>query len=66
MTGSAQTPALLEPRKGVGDRIDLWRASLSTRHARLKDGIRLSLKLLKFATGVQLTPDLALAIRRDS
>ena len=34
--------------------------------ARLKDGIRLSLKLLKFATGVQLTPDLALAIRRDS
>lgn len=58
--------ALLEPRKNVGDRIDLWRASLSPRHAWLKDGIWMSLKLLKCATGVQLTPDLALALRKPS
>jgi SAM-dependent methyltransferase len=58
------SPILLEPKKGVGDRIDLWRRSLSPRYAWLKDSIWMSLKLLKLLTGVQLTPDLALAIRR--
>ena len=56
-------PALLEPRESVGDRIDLWRQTLSPRHARVKDGIWVFLKLLKLATGIQVTPDLALAIR---
>jgi ubiquinone/menaquinone biosynthesis C-methylase UbiE len=60
------SPALLEPRKEAGDRIDLWRRTLSPRHGRLKDGIWMSLKLLKLATGVQITPDLALAIRNEA
>lgn len=60
------SPGLLEPKKSVGDRIDLWRGSLSPRHARLKDSIWMSLKTLKLLTGVQLTPDLALAIRNKA
>lgn len=54
---------LLSPADG--DRIDLWHRGLSARHASLKRGIWLALKSLKLLTRVQLTPSLALAIRKD-
>ena len=66
LLANSGAPELLEPRTSVGDRIDLWRASLSPRRAWLKDGTWMILKLLKSVTGVQLTPDLALAIRKGS
>lgn len=59
-------PVLLEPRKDVGDRIDLWHATLSPRHAWFKRGIWASLKALKAVTRVQLTPTLMLAIRKEA
>jgi len=48
----------------VGDRIDLWLGTLSTRHAWLKRSIWLSLKVIKWVTGRQITPTLSLAIRK--
>lgn len=63
---SSGSPALLEPRKSVGDQIDLWHGKLSRRHAWFKKSIWLSLKMLKMLTGVQLTPELALAIRKEA
>jgi 2-polyprenyl-3-methyl-5-hydroxy-6-metoxy-1,4-benzoquinol methylase len=63
---SCGSPAILEPRQSVGDRIDLWYGKLSRRHAWLKKSIWAALKTLKALTGVQLTPDLALAIRKDA
>lgn len=60
------SPALLAPRDSVGDRIDLWYGELSRRHAWLKKSVWVSLKILKTVSGVQLTPDLALAIRREA
>lgn len=57
-------PKLLAPRRDVGDQIDLWHGKLSPRHAWLKRGIWASLKALKAATRIELTPELALAIRK--
>jgi 2-polyprenyl-3-methyl-5-hydroxy-6-metoxy-1,4-benzoquinol methylase len=60
------SPALLRPRSSVGDQIDLWYGKLSRHHAWLKKSIWVSLKILKTATGVELTPELALAIRKEA
>ena len=60
------SPVLLKPRKHVGDRIDLWYGKLSSRYSTLKRSIWASLKLLKAATGVELTPELSLAIRKKA
>lgn len=60
------SPVLLEPRKHVGDRIDLWYGKLSSRHAWLKWSVWASLKLLKATTGAVLTPELSLAIRKQA
>lgn len=62
---SCGTPALLAPRPEIGDRIDLWYSKLSRRHAWLKRGIWGSLKVLRALTGIELTPELGLAIRKD-
>lgn len=58
-------PAVLEPHREVGDRIDLWYGSLSARHRWLKRGIWASLKLIKLTSGSVVTPSLALALRRE-
>lgn len=58
-------PTLLKPRAQVGDRIDLWYGSLSSRHRWLKRGIWAGLKLLKLTSGRVITPSLALALRRE-
>ena len=58
------TPQLLAPRAAVGDQIDLWHGKLSPRHAWIKRGIWAALKTLKTVTRVELTPELALAIRK--
>jgi 2-polyprenyl-3-methyl-5-hydroxy-6-metoxy-1,4-benzoquinol methylase len=55
---------LLRPRPGVGDQIDLWYGKLSPRHALLKLGVWATLKAVKLASGVEVTPELALAIRK--
>jgi 2-polyprenyl-3-methyl-5-hydroxy-6-metoxy-1,4-benzoquinol methylase len=54
---------LLRPREG--DRVDQWYRSLSSRHAWLKRSVWASLKGLKIVTGIEIVPNLALAIRRD-
>jgi len=59
------SPSLLQPKGSVGDRIDLWYRKLSRRNAWLKRSIWLSLKTLKVISGVELTPELALAIRKQ-
>jgi 2-polyprenyl-3-methyl-5-hydroxy-6-metoxy-1,4-benzoquinol methylase len=59
------TPVLLKPAKEVGDRIDLWLSSLSNRYAWLKKSIWASLKAIKGLTGVEITPTLNLAIRKE-
>jgi 2-polyprenyl-3-methyl-5-hydroxy-6-metoxy-1,4-benzoquinol methylase len=56
--------ALLEPKRRVGDRIDLWYGKLSRRHAWLKKGAWAALKLLKPFGGACLVPELTLAIRK--
>lgn len=61
-----RSAAVLAPRGEVGDRIDLWYGKLSQRHALLKKSIRASLKVLKMLTGIQLTPELALALRKQA
>jgi 2-polyprenyl-3-methyl-5-hydroxy-6-metoxy-1,4-benzoquinol methylase len=63
LRGSA---AVLAPRAEVGDRIDLWYGKLSRRHALLKKTIWASLKALKMLSGTQLTPELALALRKQA
>lgn len=63
--GPDERPAVLEPRREVGDRIDLWYGSLSARHRWLKRGIRAGLKLIKLTSGGVITPSLALALRRE-
>jgi len=60
------SPALIEPGMGVGDQIDLWYGKLSRRHAWLKKSVWASLKMLKRVTGIELTPELALAIRKQA
>jgi SAM-dependent methyltransferase len=59
--GSAQA-GLLAPHDG--DRIDLWRRSLSSRHAALKSAVRAALKVNKWLTGLEIVPTLSLAIRK--
>jgi 2-polyprenyl-3-methyl-5-hydroxy-6-metoxy-1,4-benzoquinol methylase len=59
------SPVLLAPRRGVGDRIDLWYGKLSPRRAWLKRSLWASLKACKALTGLELTPQLALAIRKQ-
>jgi 2-polyprenyl-3-methyl-5-hydroxy-6-metoxy-1,4-benzoquinol methylase len=60
------SPVLLEPKQNVGDQIDLWYGKLSRRHAWLKRSVWLALKALKATTGVVLTPELSLAIRKEA
>jgi 2-polyprenyl-3-methyl-5-hydroxy-6-metoxy-1,4-benzoquinol methylase len=48
-----------------GDRVDQWYRGLSKRHDWLKRSLWLSLKALKLVTRIELTPALALAIRKD-
>ena len=59
-------PVLLEPRRELGDRIDLWYSTLSRRHAWFKRSLWASLKMLKALSGAQLTPSLTLAIRKQA
>ncbi len=54
---------LLRPMDG--DRIDQWYRGLSTRYGWFKKTLWVSLKALKLFTRIELTPSLALAIRRD-
>jgi len=62
--GGSQHARLLTPSPLVGDRIDLWFSTLSTRHAWLKRSIWFSLKSIKWLTGRQITPTLSLAIQK--
>jgi hypothetical protein len=55
---------LLEPKRSVGDQIDLWYGKLSRHRAWLKKAIWASLKVLKPLAGVSLIPELILAIRK--
>jgi 2-polyprenyl-3-methyl-5-hydroxy-6-metoxy-1,4-benzoquinol methylase len=64
LAASGSPPILLQPRKSVGDQLDLWYGKLSPRHAWLKQSVWLSLKVLKTVSGVELTPELALALRK--
>jgi 2-polyprenyl-3-methyl-5-hydroxy-6-metoxy-1,4-benzoquinol methylase len=57
-------PVLLEPLQG--DRIDLWHSRLSARRAGLKRAIWRSLKMLKKVSGIELQPELGLAIRKQA
>ena len=63
---ASSTPVLLEPAPEVGDRIDLWFATLSPRYGALKKLLWLAMKTLKAAAGIELTPTLMLAIRKES
>jgi 2-polyprenyl-3-methyl-5-hydroxy-6-metoxy-1,4-benzoquinol methylase len=62
--GGSKHARLLSPSREVGDRIDLWFRGLSARHAWLKRSIWLSLKMVKWLTGKQITPTLQLAIQK--
>jgi len=53
---------LLEPRRG--DLIDLWYGKLSAHRRWLKKAIRATLKALKPLAGMNLVPELTLAIRK--
>lgn len=56
--------SLLAPLRG--DRIDQWYRGLSRRYGWLKRGAWGVLKAVKLATGLELTPGLALAIRKPA
>lgn len=58
------SPVLMKPLKRVGDQLDLWHGKLSPRHAWFKRSVWLSLKTLKAVSGIELSPELALAIRK--
>ena len=62
--GGKKCVQVLQPSAEVGDRIDLWLGTLSTRHALVKRSIWLSLKIIKWLTGRQITPTLSLALRK--
>ena len=62
--GGARHAELLTPLPPLRDRIDLWYRMLSRRHAWLKCSIWGSLKVVRALTGKQITPSLALAIRK--
>jgi SAM-dependent methyltransferase len=57
-------PVLLDPLEG--DRIDVWYRRLSPKRAWLKRGIWASLKALKGMTGIELMPELGIAIRKQA
>ena len=63
---ASDASALLRPRPEVGDQIDLWYGKLSRRQAWLKAGVWGALKMLKAVSGIELTPELALAIRKPA
>jgi 2-polyprenyl-3-methyl-5-hydroxy-6-metoxy-1,4-benzoquinol methylase len=63
--GGAKQARLLRPLPEVGDRVDLWYRSLSTRHAWLKRSLWASLKFARLVTGREITPTLSLAIRKS-
>ncbi len=62
--GGPKSPSLLRPLPEMGDRIDLWFASLSARFAWLKRRVWMSLKFGKLVSGQEITPTLSLAIRK--
>jgi 2-polyprenyl-3-methyl-5-hydroxy-6-metoxy-1,4-benzoquinol methylase len=62
--GGPEHAVLLKPLAPLRDRIDLWLGTLSSRHGLLKRAIWGSLKIIKAATGAEITPDLSLAIRK--
>ena len=62
--GGKKHARLLRPSAEVGDRIDLWFATLSKRHSGVKRTIWSSLKVMKWISGREITPTLSLAIRK--
>lgn len=62
--GGRTHAALLAPRPEVGDRIDMWYRTQSRRYALLKGSARAAVKTLKWVTGMEIVPSLALAIRK--
>lgn len=66
LLGDFGAPELLAPRPAVGDQIDLWYGKLSPRHALLKLGVWATLKAVKKTARVEITPELALAIRKQA
>jgi hypothetical protein len=62
--GGPEHAVLLQPLPPLRDRIDVWLGTLSSRHGVLKRAIWRSLKILKATTGVEITPELSLAIRK--
>jgi 2-polyprenyl-3-methyl-5-hydroxy-6-metoxy-1,4-benzoquinol methylase len=64
LLGGEKHVELLRPRPEVGDRVDLWFATLSKRHALLKRSIWASLKVIKGLTGKEIAPTLSLALRK--
>jgi len=63
--GGPQRARLLRPLPEIGDRVDLWYKGLSSRHTLLKRSLWLSMKLVKWASGREITPTLSLAIRKS-
>ncbi|HKU90931.1 MAG TPA: methyltransferase domain-containing protein [Steroidobacteraceae bacterium] len=55
---------LLRPLPEVGDRVDLWYKTLSSKHDWLKRSLWMSLKAGKALSGREITPTLSLAIRK--
>jgi hypothetical protein len=64
LLGGPAHAQLLEPLPGGGDRIDLWYRGLSPRYRWIKQILRASLKLTKALSGREITPQLALALRK--
>jgi len=60
------TPVLLRPAERIGDRIDLWYGTLSPRLRWIKKTGWGALKALKALSGVEVTPTLMLAIRKQA
>lgn len=66
MLGGAGRAELLPPLPPAHDRIDVWLSSLSKRHAWLKRTVWASLKTVRVATGMEITPTLSLAVRKKA
>ena len=64
LLGDFGEPQLLQPREGVGDQIDLWYGKLSPRHALLKLATWTALKAVKLVSRQEITPEIAIAIRK--
>lgn len=63
---AGHNPLVLAPRREIGDRIDLWYGTLSSRHRWVKRSIWAALKALKAVARVEITPTLSLAIRKGA